>query len=63
MKSISTPKPSALSTESPPSRLRAIVEVIGAELAIYPIADTDVDERAILDALRVVIEDGKREAA
>jgi len=63
MNSVSTPTPSALSTESPPSRLRAIVEVIGGELSIYPIADADIDERAVLDALRFVIADGKKAAA
>ena len=39
-------------------RLRAIVEVVGGELAIYPIADCDTDAATILDALRFVIADG-----
>jgi hypothetical protein len=32
------------------TRLRAVVEIIGGELAIYPICDNDGDERHILDA-------------
>jgi hypothetical protein len=36
--------------------LRAIVEIIGGELKIYPIADSDTDEKTILDALRFVRE-------
>jgi hypothetical protein len=36
--------------------LRAIVEIIGGELKVYPIADSDADEKIILDALRFVRE-------
>jgi len=38
--------------------LRAIIEIRGAELVVYPIADSDAEERTILDALRFVREDG-----
>ena len=38
-------------------RLRAVVEIVDGKLKIYPIADTDVEERLILDALRFVRED------
>jgi hypothetical protein len=62
MQSISTPYPRTLSTE-PARRLGAIIEVIDGELNIYPIASTDVEERTILDALRFVIDDGKKAAA
>ena len=41
-------------------RLRAIVEIIDGELCVYPIAETDADERHILDALRFAAEDFKR---
>jgi hypothetical protein len=34
------------------------VEIVGGKLKIYPIADSDADERRILDGLRFVIEDG-----
>ena len=37
--------------------LRAIVEIIGGELTVYPIAESDLDEQRILDALRFVRED------
>ena len=36
--------------------LRAIVEIQGGELKIFPIADNDADEKIILDALRFVRE-------
>ena len=39
-------------TKSQTTRLRAIVEVIGGELLISPIANSDVERAAILDALR-----------
>jgi len=32
--------------------LRAIIELIDGELAIFPIANSDADRAAILDALR-----------
>jgi hypothetical protein len=48
-----TPSPEAKSTP----RLRAMIEVIGAELFIYPVCDSDADEKLILDALRFVRED------
>jgi hypothetical protein len=37
--------------------LRAIVELIGGELKIYPLADSDVEEHQMLDALRFIRED------
>ena len=37
--------------------LRAIVELIGGELKVYPIAKSDLDEQRIIDALRFVRED------
>jgi len=40
------------STESQCSRLRAMIEIVDGELKVYPIADTDEDERRILDGLR-----------
>ena len=36
------------------TRLRAIVEVIDGEVAIFPIAYSDADRTAILDALRFI---------
>jgi hypothetical protein len=41
-----------------PQRLRAYIEIIDGELAIFPLANSDTDEKAILDALRFVIADG-----
>jgi hypothetical protein len=38
--------------------LRAIIEIVGGELAIYPIANCDSEEKIILDRLRFVIADG-----
>lgn len=35
-------------------RLRAIVEIDGAELRVFPIATSDGEEREILDALRFI---------
>ncbi len=37
--------------------LRAMVEIVGGELRIFPVADSDADERRILDALRFAMED------
>jgi hypothetical protein len=37
--------------------LRAIVEIVGGQLKIFPIANTDGEEQQILDALRFVRED------
>ena len=37
--------------------LRALVEIIGGELKVYPIAESDLDEQRIIDALRLVRED------
>jgi len=34
------------------TRLRAIVEIIDGELIIFPVADSDSERAAILDALR-----------
>jgi len=42
---------------APAMPLRAIVEIIGGELKIYPIAENDADEKIILDALRFMRED------
>jgi hypothetical protein len=36
-----------------PRRLRAIVEIVGGEVFIFPVADSDVDRETILDALRI----------
>jgi len=47
----------------PPSArpLRALIEITGGELRVYPVADNDGDERRILDALRFIAEtDGNR---
>jgi hypothetical protein len=33
--------------------LRAIVEIVGGEVFIFPVADSDVDRETILDALRI----------
>jgi hypothetical protein len=43
-----------------PSRkpLRAIVEIIGGELTIFPVANSDTEAATIMNALRFVIEDG-----
>jgi hypothetical protein len=37
--------------------IRAMVEIVEGELKFYPIADSDEDERRILDALRFFRED------
>jgi hypothetical protein len=37
-------------------RLRAFVEIVDGELKIFPIADSDADERRILKALKFVRE-------
>jgi hypothetical protein len=37
--------------------LRAIVELIAGELRVYPLCQTDQDEKIILDALRFLCED------
>ena len=52
MQNINTPK--QLPASMP---LRAIVEIIGGELKVYPIAESDLDEQRILDALRFMRED------
>lgn len=44
-------------SQSTAKPLRAIVEIIGGELKIYPVGDSDVDEKTILDALRFIRED------
>jgi len=44
----------AVDLEQRPPRARAIVEFIGVELSITPIADSDSDEKTVLDALRFV---------
>jgi hypothetical protein len=40
-----------------PKRLRAIVEVIGGEVVIFPVGDSDADSKEILDALRIYFGD------
>ncbi len=42
------PQPEALS-----SCLRAVIEVIDGKVVIYPIADSDIEAKHILDALRL----------
>ena len=37
--------------------LRAIIEIADGELKIYPVGNTDADEKTILDALRFIRED------
>jgi hypothetical protein len=37
--------------------LRAIIEIVGGELKIYPLAGSDAEEHQILDALRFIRED------
>jgi hypothetical protein len=37
--------------------LRAMIEIDGGQLRIYPIVDNDADERRVLDALRFIRED------
>jgi hypothetical protein len=37
--------------------LRAIVEIIGGELKIYPLAESDAEEHQILNAFRFIRED------
>jgi hypothetical protein len=36
-----------------PKRLKAIVEIVGGELFIFPVADSDGEREEILDALRI----------
>lgn len=36
---------------------RAILEIFDGQLKIYPIADSDIDEQRIIDAIRVAIRD------
>jgi hypothetical protein len=42
------------SGKNQPRRLRAIIEIDNSELRIFPLCDSDADERRILDALRFV---------
>jgi hypothetical protein len=56
MHNISADKSKGQSTEP----LRAIIEVIGGELSITPIADSDAEEREILDALRIHLDEQRR---
>ena len=42
----------------PQKPLRAILEICGGELVVYPVANSDTEERTILDALRFVVEHG-----
>jgi hypothetical protein len=43
------------SSESP--QLRALIEIDGGELRIYPLVDNDQDEKLVLEALRFIRED------
>ena len=43
-----------------PLPLRAIIEIVGGELKIIPIAQSDIEEKMIFDALRFMIEDYDR---
>jgi hypothetical protein len=36
-----------------PKRLKAIVEIVGGEVMIFPIANSDGEREEILDALRI----------
>ena len=54
MKTNTSPAPKS---QTPPTMpLRAIVEIQGGELKIFPVADSDADEQVILRALRSVRE-------
>jgi hypothetical protein len=46
-------RPGSNGDSTPAARMRAIVEIIGGELSIIPIASTDREERDVLDALRI----------
>lgn len=39
------------------SPLRAIIEIRGGELKVFPLAETDVDAAKIMDALRFIMDD------
>ena len=49
-------------SQSSATPLRALVEIIAGELKVYPIAESDLDEQRIIDALRFVREDLGRRA-
>ena len=55
---VSTELGAEISKLQPPQAkpLRAIIEIMGRELKVVPIADSDADEQRILDALRFIIE-------
>ena len=38
-------------------RLRALIEIRGGELHVYPLCDSDGEEKQIIDALRFLRED------
>lgn len=42
------------------TRLRAMIEIIDGELKVYPVADSDSDEKLILDGLRLIREGRQR---
>lgn len=42
------------------TRLRAMIEIIDGEIKVYPIANSDSDEKLILDRIRVIREDDRR---
>lgn len=54
MKTNISPNPKSQTPGTMP--LRAIVEIIGGELKVYPVGNSDADEKMILDALRFVRE-------
>jgi hypothetical protein len=47
--------PNQRKVKHPPRRLKAIVEFANGELSVIPIADSDLEEREILDILRVFL--------
>jgi hypothetical protein len=54
---MSEPIPIPPVAEKQPSLLRALIEIRGGELCVYPLCDNDLDERRIFDALRFVRQD------
>jgi hypothetical protein len=53
MQIITTLKPKP----QPAPTMRAIIEIDGGELKVFPIAQSDIEEKMIFDALRFMIED------
>jgi len=46
--------------EYPARPFRALIEIHGAELRIYPVGESEDEEKKILDALRFICEDFER---